>query len=296
MRASEIYEKYYSLDEEEISLIKDLPKIIEENLDLFISPLLAFYSSEESLKAFFSKIENEEKFQNNVKNWLLRVFKPPFDNDYAKYISNIGIVHANHNVNPHYINVGIGLIRHTLTDIIRNYYDNVDERVKIINTANKILDFNLDIINSNTRQRDLENRFLRVKVESRLLSFSENFAHFLNIIIVIMLVFLSGAILAFFVKDFSMIIHGKIEEGIITTLGTMLILWMMLELIEVEIKNLKTKTINIVVFINVVLVAFVRKILIATFEHPKVEKQIFLVTTVLVLAIVNYLISKSGNG
>ena len=92
-----------------------------------------------------------------------------------------------------------------------------------------------------------------------------------------------------------MIFHGKIEEGIITTLGTMLILWMMVELIEVEIRNLKTKTINIVVFISVVLVAFVRKILIATFENPKLEKQIFLVGTVLVLAIVHYLIYKSRN-
>jgi uncharacterized membrane protein (DUF373 family) len=295
MKAFDIYKKYYSLDNEELSLIKDLPQIIEENFDLFIRSLLAFYTSENSLKSFFNDKENKERFEKNARNWLKRLFKPPFDKDYAKFIKKIGIVHANNNVNPHYINVGIGLIRHTLTSIIRNYYESVDERVKIINIVNKILDYNLDIINSNARERDLENKFLKVKLENTLLKFSENFAHFLNIIIVIMLVILSVAILAFFVKDFSMILHGEIEKGIITTLGTMLILWMMLELIEVEIKNLKTKKINIVVFINVVLVAFVRKILIATFEQPEIEKQIFLVGTVLILALVNFLISRTDN-
>ncbi len=296
MRAFEIYKKYYSLDEEEIELIKELPKIVEDNFELFLSPVLLFYSSEESLKTYFNNKENEEKFIKNFKKWIFRLFTPPFDKEYATFIRNIGITHANHNVNPHYINAGIGLIRHTLTDIIRNYYENVEDRVKIINIANKLLDFNLDIINSNTRERDLENRFLKIRIENKLLLFAENFAHFLNVVIVVMLVLMSGAILVFFVKDFALILDGKIEEGIITTLGTMLILWMMLELIEVEIKNLKTKKINISVFISVVLVAFVRKILIATFEHPKVEKQIFLVGTVLVLAIVNYLIYKSENG
>ncbi len=296
MNAYEVYKKYYSLDSEEISLIEKLSEIMEENIELFLEPVFLFYSSEESLKEFFNNDENIEKFRSNFRKWILKVFTPPFDKEYAKFVKNIGIIHANNKVNPHYINAGIGLIRHTLTDIIRNYYEDVDTRVKIITIANKILDFNLDIINTNTRERDLENKFLKIKLENKLLLFAEHFAHFLNIVIVIMLVLMSGAILAFFIKDFALILEGKIEQGIITTLGTMLILWMMLELIEVEIKNLKTKSINIVIFINVVLVAFVRKILIATFESPKVEKQIFLVGTVLILAIVNYLISKSNNG
>jgi uncharacterized membrane protein (DUF373 family) len=296
MNAYDIYKKYYSLEEEEIELIKDLYKVIEDNIELFVSSLTAFYSTEGELKNFFSKEDNVDKFRTNVTNWLKRLFTPPFDNEYASFIKKIGIVHANNNVNPHYINIGIGLIRHTLTGILRNYYSDVDERVKIINIANKILDFNLDVINTNTRTQDLENRFLKVKIENKLLSFAEGFSHFLNIIIVIMLVLMSGAVLVFFVKDFTMIIKGEIEKGIITTLGTMLILWMMIELIEVEIKNLKTKTINIVIFISVVLVAFVRKILIATFEEPKLEKQIFLVGTVLILAIVHYLIYKSRDG
>ena len=293
MNSYDVYKKYYSLDEDEIELTLKLSDIVEENLELFISSLLAFYSTEEDLKPFFAKEENEKQFRKNVTNWLTRLFKPPFDKDYANFIKKIGIVHANNNVNPHYINVGIGLIRHTLTDIIRNYFKDVDSRVKMINLANRLLDFNLDIINSNTRKRELENQFLKVKIENRLLSFAEHFSRFLNIIIIIMLVLLSGAILIFFVKDFMLIFHGKIEEGIITTLGTMLILWMMVELMEVEIRNIKNKSINIVVFISVVLVAFVRKILIATFENPKLEKQIFLVGTVLVLAIVHYLIQKS---
>ncbi len=293
MKSLDIYNKYYSLDKEELSVIEPLPDIINENIELFILPVLSFFESEDDLKYFFKIEKNVEQFKKNFTDWINRLFSPPFDKEYIKFIEKIGTVHANNNINPHYMNVGIGLIRHTLTGLIKDYYPNVEDRIKIINIANKILDFNLDIINTQTRKRDLENRFFKVKVENKLLSFAEHVSHFLNIIIVIMLVLMSGAILTFFIKDFIMIFNGKIEEGIITTLGTMLILWMMIELIEVEIKNLKTKTINIGIFISVVLVAFVRKILIATFEEPKVEKQIFLVGTVLVLALVQYLIYKS---
>ncbi len=293
MNTFDIYKKYYSLDEEEFGIIKKVPKIIDENIELFLYPVLSFYESEKDLKYFFKDEKNVAQFKENFTKWIKRLFSPPFDKSYAEFIKKIGIAHANNNVNPHYINVGIGLVRHTLTGLIKDYFDEVEERIKIINVLNKILDFNLDIINTNTREKDLENRFLKVKIENKLITFAEHFAHFLNIIIVIMLVLLSVAILSFFVKDFIMIFHGEIEHGIIATLGSMLILWMMLELMEAEIKNLKTKKINIVVFISVVLVAFVRKILIATFEEPKIEKQIFLVGTIFVLAIVHYLMYKS---
>ncbi len=98
----------------------------------------------------------------------------------------------------------------------------------------------------------------------------------------------------FFIHDFSKIFYtGHVEKGLISALGTMLVLWMMIELIEVEVRNLKEHKIDTKIFISVVIIAFIRKILIITFEKYDLHKEIFLVGTVLILAIVYFLISKS---
>jgi len=73
----------------------------------------------------------------------------------------------------------------------------------------------------------------------------------------------------------------------------MLILWMMIELLENEIKNLKGGSFNILVFVGVVVVAMVREILISTLRHDDIKTQAFLSVTLLVLGIVYFLISKA---
>jgi uncharacterized membrane protein (DUF373 family) len=73
----------------------------------------------------------------------------------------------------------------------------------------------------------------------------------------------------------------------------MLILWMMIELLENEIKNLKGGSFNILVFVGVVVVAMVREILISTLRHDNLETQAFLTVTLLILGIVYFLISRS---
>lgn len=76
----------------------------------------------------------------------------------------------------------------------------------------------------------------------------------------------------------------------------MLILWMMIELLDNEIKNLKGGSFNILVFIGVIVVAMVREILISTLRHDDLKTQAFLTVTLLVLGVVYYLVSKAQKG
>ncbi len=293
MDGLDIYNKYYKLDSYEQNVISEVSQIVNENLEIFSNNLITFFTSESELNDFFKKDNFKEHLSKRSKEWLMTIFSNKIDSNYIKYITKIGIEHAKNNLPPHYFNVSIGIVRSTLTKLVREYHSDVDKRVTLINAANKILDFNLDVINSTSRVTEIEDKFLKEKLESGLIRFAKGFSHFLNIILVFLLVILSVSVFGFFVQDFSHIIHGNIEKGIITSLGTMLVLWMMIELIEVEITNLKTKKINSKVFISVVIVAFIRKILITTFDKPEIEKQIFFVATVLVLAIVYFLLSKS---
>jgi len=102
MNAFDIYKKYYSLNGEEFKLIEKIPQIIEENLEVFITPVLSFYESEKDLKYFFKNETNVLQFKDNFKKWITRLFTPPFDKSYAEFIKRIGIAHANNNVNKTY--------------------------------------------------------------------------------------------------------------------------------------------------------------------------------------------------
>ena len=73
----------------------------------------------------------------------------------------------------------------------------------------------------------------------------------------------------------------------------MLILWMMIELLDNEIKNLKGGSFNILVFVGVIIVAMVREILISTLRHDDLKTQAFLTVTLLVLGVVYYLVSRA---
>jgi uncharacterized membrane protein (DUF373 family) len=85
------------------------------------------------------------------------------------------------------------------------------------------------------------------------------------------------------------------EKGILGALGSLLIIWMMIELMDSEIKTLKGGKFNILVFIGVIIVALIREILISTLRHDSLETQVFLSGTLLILGVVYFLVAKSQN-
>ncbi len=128
--------------------------------------------------------------------------------------------------------------------------------------------------------------------DSKLIRLAERFSHGLNLILVITLMGISLGIVGLFCYDVWKLAHGVLEHGIIRLLGTLLMLWVMIELMDTEIEHLKKGKFSINIFIEVVMVAILRDILITTLEHGEFYKQIVLVGSVLVLGVVYWLISQ----
>ena len=292
MKELEVFKKYFEITEEEEQLLKEVHSIIIENLEIFYREFRSFFEADEETKNFLEHFDT--KFKKNFRKWIDETFNGIYDANYISFLKRIGHIHAKEGLKPRVFTISIGIVRRILTEIIRNYYEDVDERVRVINAVNKILDFNIEVVNAVTRETELEDKFFTYKLESRLIRFTESFSHFINLFLVCCLVLLSLSIIYFFIHDFSKIFYGQhIEKGLLSALGTMLVLWMMIELIEVEVKNLKEHKIDTKIFISVVIIAFIRKILIITFEKPDILKEIFLVGTVFILSIVYFLLSKS---
>ena len=89
-----------------------------------------------------------------------------------------------------------------------------------------------------------------------------------------------------------MSLTATLKKAFLSTLGSLLMLWVVIELMGTEIKHLRGGKFAIKVFISVALVAVIRKILVTSLKSDAVEAQLSLVGAVAVLGAVYWLVSK----
>jgi uncharacterized membrane protein (DUF373 family) len=127
-------------------------------------------------------------------------------------------------------------------------------------------------------------------------TYTEKFAHAMNLVLVIALVGLTLGVVWLFVSDLSNLVgigNGNFSHGIITALGSLLILWVMIELMNTEIKHLKGGKFRISVFVGVALVAFIRDTMIKALRHDNMQEMYYLIPLILTLGVVFWLVTKS---
>jgi uncharacterized membrane protein (DUF373 family) len=131
------------------------------------------------------------------------------------------------------------------------------------------------------------------KVKSALLSFSERFSQATNFMLVFALIGLTLGVGWLFLRDVINIFSGDIEHCIISALGSMLLLWLMIELMNTEISHLKGGKFRISIFVGVALVTMIRETMIATLRHEKPESIYYLIAAILVIGFVYWIVAKT---
>lgn len=263
----------------------------EELIDQFYDHLLgipetaAFLGSEAALK----------QIRKKHADWFLDLFNGTYDNLYMRNLQRTGHAHVRIGLPAHYVNSAMHLVRRYLVGLIETHYaqQSTAERQQLIEAVEKILDINLDVMTAAYQEESLKKVFLFKRFEAKLIHATERFAFGLNLILILALVGLSLSVVGLFVWEITHIFDGRVEKGIMRALGTLLILWMMIELLNNEIKTLRGGHFNILVFIGVVIVAIIREILISTLRHDPLTTQGFLAGTLLILGLVYWLVAKS---
>jgi uncharacterized membrane protein (DUF373 family) len=226
------------------------------------------------------------------RKWFMDLFSGTYDNKYCQNLVKIGMIHARMNIRPHYITVAINIIRNFMMDILIEIFEDRQDRVKFRKVFNKILSINLDIIINSYMDEELRQYSAAYRVKNALISFAERFSSGMNLILIFLLIILTLGIVGLFFYDVSSLINGNLSHGLISLLGTLLILWVMIELMNTEINHLKGGKFNISVFIGVALVSFIRDLMIAPFKHGTSETAYYLAAVILILGIVYWLIKK----
>ncbi len=282
--------EHYRFTERDVEFLLMLQPLAEENRERFI---LEFYDYLYSLPELTEILNaaNRPRLKEMHLKWFMSLFCGVYDNHYMNHLARIGHAHVKVGLSVHFVNSAMNQIRHFLLGLIDLNYSDRDLRCAIREAVEKILDMNLDVMSTSYREEEMKKVFVSRRIESFIIRVTERFTYGLNLVLLLALAGVSMSVVILFAWDIAHIFQGNMEKGILSALGSLLILWMMIELMDNEIKNLKGGKFNILVFIGVIIVAIIREILISTLRHDDLTTQAFLAGTLLILGVVYYLVS-----
>jgi uncharacterized membrane protein (DUF373 family) len=126
-------------------------------------------------------------------------------------------------------------------------------------------------------------------IEEKAISWSYTFSAVMNIVMFIALAVISLVALWLLVEDTWSYFSGHKAKDVGHVLGSLLILWVLVELLHTQIEFLRGGKFHISVFILVAMVAFVRKLLVTSIETQAIHAAYYPLAVISVLGIV-YLI------
>jgi uncharacterized membrane protein (DUF373 family) len=283
---------HYRFTDDDAELLKSFQPLAAQHLEHFSGEFYDYLYGLPETAAILNQ-SNRDRLREMHNRWFLSLFEGTYDNHYLNHLTRIGNAHVKVGLNVHFVNAAMNQIRHFLLNLIDCNYSDREQRRVLREATEKMLDMHLDVMSSSYREEEMKKVFLSRKVESLLIRATERFTYGLNLVLVLALAGVSVSVVSLFVWDITQIFRGDMEKGILSALGELLILWMMIELMDNEIKNLKGGKFNILVFIGVIIVAMIREILISTLRHDDLTTQGFLAGTLLILGIVYYLVSRA---
>lgn len=283
---------HYGFTPRDAENLRQLQPIMERFRERFPTEFYNQIKSFEDASKFLKDEETIKRHQDGLKVWFMNLFSGEYNNQYLKDLERIGSTHVKISLSAHYVNAAMHFVKWFCGKVLRDEISDEKERLYLWGSVEKILDINLDALTSSYIEEERKHYFISQNVESHLIDFARRFSYGLNLFLVLGLVLMGVTVLGLFVYDVTHIFAGDIEKGLLGTLGSLLMLWVVIELVDTEIKHLKGGKFAIKVFIGVALVAVIRKLLVIMLKAEAIEAQFSLIAAIAVLGAVYWLISR----
>ncbi|MHB8880493.1 MAG: phosphate-starvation-inducible PsiE family protein [Thermodesulfovibrionales bacterium] len=283
----------YRLTEEDQKRLIALQPLMLERADEIMSTLNLWFIGTKGAASFFTPSTLKTHVFNTQKMWFAELFSGNYDNRFYEQLIKIGSAHVRRSVDVHYLQRAANLIKNACFGILSQSEAPVAEITSNIISVGKIIDISMNVIVSAYLEEEIRLYSPVYKVKSALITFSERFSQVTNFILVFALIGLTVGVVWLFFKDVAGIFAGDLEGGIISALGSMLLLWLMIELMSTEIAHLKGGKFHISVFVGVALVTMIRETMIATLRHEKAEAIYYLIAAILVIGFVYWIVVKT---
>jgi uncharacterized membrane protein (DUF373 family) len=286
--------KHYRLTSVDERNLKELASILLPLNDRLADEFYDYLAEDPHTAAYFRSREAVVKRKETMKAWFREVFTSDYDHRYLTRLQRIGKVHVKIGLSGHYVNAAMNFIRTFCQRQLEAEVNDPEMRRGLMDTLQKVLDINLDVMTSSYREAELKKVFLSHRVEFWLVRWSERLLHGLNLVLMVGLIVMAAGVTGLLVSDILHALRENLETGIIKALGSLLILWMMIELLHTQVEHLRGGRFHVQVFVELALVAFIRKLFVAGIEEKDAVTFALLIGGLLVLGIVFYMVGRVG--
>lgn len=285
--------EHYKFTEEEAIILKKLQPRMEKLADTFIDEFYDYIWGFGRTAKYLKNNEIITRHKIKIKAWFINLFSGKYDISYFLSIYKIGEIHVQIGLPTHYVNSAFTFVRTFVLKSIEENFENKEQHVKEINAVEKIIDMNLDVLTSSYREEELGKFLSLSRTEKGILSSLKKFNSFINYFLALALGIIAFFAIGLFVYDIYLLFFTdiKIEKGILTVLGSLLVLWAAIELIHEEIKHLQGKGFAIGAFIMLAMAALIRKVLIYSLSSEKATELLIIALVIVALAISYWLVS-----
>jgi uncharacterized membrane protein (DUF373 family) len=284
--------EHYKFSQEEAEILKELQPRMQELADIFIDEFYDYIWGFGSTAQFLKDKEIIARHRAKIKEWFVNLFCGKYDMPYFTYLYKIGEIHVRIGLPTHYVNSAFTFVRTFVLKSIEANFENKEQHVKEIHAVEKIIDMNLDVLTSSYREEELSKFLSLSKIEKSILTGLKKFNSYINYFLAGALAIVAFFAIGLFVYDIYLLFASDegIEKGILTVLGSLLVLWAAIELIHEEINHLQGKGFALGAFIMLAMAALIRKVLIYSLSSEKGEELLVIGVVIVGLAIAYWLV------
>lgn len=285
----------YQISPADVNVLREMAPLFEGSLDELTKLQYDNLAINTELSRILKNKKVMERSRSAFSHWLSSFLSGDFSESSFSKLTNLGHTYANMGMPESITNFTISNIRNYLSDLIWvKYQDNPSKASEAVTSLNKILDLNLDIMTRACHEEELKIHFISKKLDSLIIRLAKWFVTGFNIILVLGLLGLGVLTLGMWSTDFGHFFtdSSNFERGVLGMLGSLLILWVVIELLDTQISHIRGRAFAIKVFVSVALVAELRKILIFSIEDTPWVHQATIAGSVLILGFVYWLISR----
>jgi uncharacterized membrane protein (DUF373 family) len=291
MRTFDEIREDFRLGEDEVNMLHHLAPLVEPQADQIVEDFYQFLLEMPDTAKFLQDEEKLARLKSLHRAWLIKLFEGPYNESYFQHLQRIGMAHVRIGLSAHFVYVAMNFLRDRLKGILLDI--EVAERGVAGTALDKILDLNLDAIARAYHQAEMRRFFLSYRLDDALIRFARRFTFGLNLLLLVGLIGLSVGMVMVLLSDLGLIFQGNLDKGLVSALGSLLVLWLAIELLEAEVDRLRGGELQLSLFVGVGLVAFIRKVLIATLSHESVQMELVYLGGIFVFGIIYWLIARS---
>ncbi|MCK9161443.1 MAG: hypothetical protein GX118_05150 [Arcobacter butzleri] len=293
MQKYESLKEHYRFTKEEEKILLEMKpymsSLSEEFINQFYDHIWGFGSTAKFLKN--QKIIDYHK--EKIQKWFIDLFCGKYDFTYFMYLHKIGEVHVRIGLPTHYVNAAFSFVRGFIIKHIQASNENEEIKTSQIQAVEKIVDMNLDALTSSYREEELSKFLSLSKFEKSILGSLKKFNSYVSLFLAGSLALVAFFAIGLFIYDVYLLFFTDIpmEQGVLTVLGSLLVLWAAIELIQEEIKHLQGKGFALGAFIMLAMAALIRKVLIYSLSAEKINELLIIGVVIVALAVAYWLIT-----